>query len=192
MHFPCSSSSQQLPPAYVFSVPPEARAYLIGTGGANLTRIQEETPGIRITRGRPKTESDPYDRDFLVYNDNTLPQEMLDIVLGKLCRIVRRKIQDWLPLEGKAAEDARRLLDEGKLNDNGDRSPQFHQNQNGRGNEYAQGTVQASAGESDHFGARDISREASSSPVDTFPSQVSILDILLNLFSPLSLRLNHI
>jgi hypothetical protein len=83
-----------------------------------LQRITDET-GIRVTRGRPKPDGDPNERDFLFFNDDNVPEEKLEEALKKLLLIARRKLRDWLPVEGKAAEVAQKLLSDGKLQDDG-------------------------------------------------------------------------
>lgn len=106
--------SEQGPPVYTFSVPAECRGYVIGAQGANLVRISEET-GVRVTRGKPKEGGDPQERDFLFFNDNNVGTDMVEQALVNVVNIVRRKIPDWLPKEGKAAEDAQRLFREGRF-----------------------------------------------------------------------------
>lgn len=55
----------------------------------------------------------------MFYNDDNLPEEKVEEALRKLLLIARRKIGEWLPQEGKAAEVASKLLAAGKLRDDG-------------------------------------------------------------------------
>lgn len=158
---------------------------MIGAQGANLIRISEET-GIRVTRAKPRQDgSDPTERDLLFFNDDNRPLEKVELALVKIVSIVRRKINDWLPTEGRAAEDARRLLAEGKFEDSGS-SPrhQFpHSGTNGyqpiSDQHYSNTSRSATQTTSPQNGSASAWVHSSSGPAvnDDLPSQVCYLPV---------------
>lgn len=126
---------------------------MIGKQGTNLQRISDET-GIRVTRGRPKNDGlDPTDRDFLFFNDNNAPMEKVEEALRQLLIIGRRKLHDWLPEEGKAAEVAKKLADEGKLVDSGPPPP----SSGGNGVYGGSGSYSSNGGTAAGYGAANFS-----------------------------------
>lgn len=151
-----------------------------------MQRIQEET-GLRVTQGRPKVDSsDPSERDFLIFNDENLPQERVELALIRIVSLVRKKLRDWLPSEGKAGEDARRLMSEGKFEESNNGG--YGSSRNGNGNSFGNaynGNMQngpSSNGYASQGGSWEQGKgngnasnpnAAPSSPVDTFPTQVS-------------------
>ena len=130
----------------------------------------------------------------MIFNDENLPNDKVELALAKIITIVRRKIGDWLPSEGKAGEDASRLLSEGKLenrssgggygtpnsygNENGgnygSRSNAGYQNQPATPNNAYQQSANSTANGAPAQYDRAGTISGPPSPVDTFPTQVSL------------------
>lgn len=103
----------------------------------------------------------------------------------RVVSLVRKKLRDWLPSEGKAGEDAKRLLSEGKFEDsNNGGYGSRNGNGNSLGNAYngnmqngpssnGYGSQGGSWGQA--IGNASNANAASSSPIDTFLTQVRLL-----------------